>query len=340
MRNFRIVLAVTVLVALYPDGVTAQGTDTESGVNAWWISPECVEFHGILPAPPYIDVSAKASCVHQPVQEAKGAQQRARAYNRWWQIGLSTASQVMLGVQWARDVYDSWGETFDLLKAAVAGADAARPERTAYLIERASERLQIRSDQQTAMLQQHQVREIDDRYEMINLAVTNALKAVDLMENNAAGLSERAMSMASRFGDVEFSRMLIGGEETRVAGNDGLPRPRGSRAEVNRVYNDIFSSQPATVSGRPLASSAGPSRTAGALTDDQIRCPVESFDEDDPEVVFQRAQIMAAGAQMGSQGIRAEARADMEQIRSLAQLEKAREREAAYAMALRAILNF
>lgn len=311
-------------------------TDEESGVETGFgAAVSCVE---------WTELSLDPECIHQRGTESKGIQQQARWYNRYWQMALMAASQIYVTVQWAKDTYDLWRDTFDMLTAAVTGFDLERPHRTAYVLRRVNTRFERRLDQQEEMMKQHQITEVDDRFEIINAAVMDALHVANLVDQSATSLSEKGLAMQMRLNGDETRVVLLEGDQATGAPSVGdLPPVADGEDDVRGFYDSIQNSQPQTVSGIRLTSSAGPRMASGDganLTDEELACPLDEVTDQDPVVIFARAANMAMGAQTGARGLSAEAAAKLETLGALDDLEAAREREMKWREAFRSMLSF
>lgn len=273
----------------------------------------------------------KPQCLHDNTQAAGPVHQQARSYSRWWKMGLLIASQIYLGVDWARDVWNSWKDIYGLIQSAFTGYDSHRnPSRTAYLLRRSLARFD-RHVRRSQSLWDQIPNDPNARHQLIHHVALDALRVARAMEENATGTAEKLVTLQARLGPVEILNVELDSPDdwrTPEPAPRGLPpTPRDLPSNITpRHIDDLYDTILNVRQPQPLGFLHG-GRTNGASSEG-VACDIDPPDEEEHSpVLYYRVQTQAIGAQLTSAGVRAENEARLQQLKAIADAERLQELE-------------
>ncbi len=280
------------------------------------------------------------SCLSDATEE-NHARNEVKSQDRWLKAGLLMAAQVWSGVEYLRDVIQRGKDAFAAVTQLTNGHDRPRPRQFAVRITDASDAIadRLRMGEHLAISMPTTMGE--PRYTDIHTLAMRALGIAREAQLAGVTLSDQASGMQGRLGSGPVTFLGVGDD----ALSDGLanppPLPEDADSTMLTFYSSTVPSLPSTVSTWRLtvpssaAASASIAATSARFAGTGRRiapllagpppaattCPIDDEDAADPQALYERASVMAKGAQTGTTAVMA----DVQQIRD--EMRTVRERE-------------
>jgi hypothetical protein len=258
------------------------------------------------------------------------------AEDRFLRSGLLLAAQIWAGVEYVRNIVQHGLSLSQLVESVLHGTTRPPPRAMAIRITDATDALEQRLTQATHLATAAPFASTGDRYADVHALVMRGLGTSRDAQAAATTLADQASGMQARITNGGIRYLMVGAGPSAL-GIDTLPQlPVDAAPDAMAVYATVASLPSTDGTDGALGASGG----AATPASDTLACPLEDENAPDPQTLYERTSVMAAGAQTGVDATDADVRRARDEMRAVRERERDAEHEARWLGLWRAVSTF
>lgn len=237
--------------------------------------------------------------------EEDNTREEVKALDRVVRAGALTLGALAAGVEYIKSIVRSADMLYKSVQAIVHAFDMKRPEQTLYRLAVATDRFNAQLEMAEQVSLHYQLPTPNQRYGMIQTLAIRALALAADATEAAVSLSDQASGMQMRLDDdgrIDVYAVMGGSGDQARSRTDLPPLPDDAPGSAASFYAQTVASLPAGAAS--YASEYAPARLASLMltgsesgSGEDAVCMFADDMGEDPAVIYQRAVIMAQGAQ-------------------------------------------